>query len=282
MNFELMGRGWCRNNELPLERMMRTVASEAACASLCISEERCSGFGLQFTVKSDCEIYGPKLEESLLLPVPPWTYYNDLASRPELGDGTLSTECYRKLNVKHCQPSNPDDKKYYYLQPCQEGITIAEGGSCTLMCNTQAGYVPFPAPPKKAVCLDGQLVDGASKQPAGCVTAAQQVNLQLLAQTTDLSWPTKRLSAPLRSWWFDRVDLDLLYGPQRREVQRFFTIARAEFETFPICNGYAHYPQMAGSDSLVLPMNVDLVTEMRHSLQHALQLPNQTFALEIS
>ncbi|CAD7935989.1 unnamed protein product [Amoebophrya sp. A120] len=285
--FELLGQGWCTNSDLNLERRKKTVASESECASLCIQEERCSGFGHQRLLYSDCEIYGPKLDDSVLLPVPPWTYYIDPASRPEIPNGQFNTECYRKTfnadgtNVKHCEIAAPDDSKYYYARPCQEGFSIAEGGSCTLTCNTQAGYVPFPAPPLKATCINGQLLS-PSMQAAGCVTAAQQVNLQLLASTSDISWPAKRLSASLTSWWFSGVNLDILYSPERTQAQRYFQVLTADFETWPICNGYEHYPGMRGNGGLVLPMDIDLVTEMRHSLQYALQLPNQTYGLQIS
>ncbi|CAD7957912.1 unnamed protein product [Amoebophrya sp. A25] len=290
--FEYLGTGWCRNLNLGLERKKKTVSGEAECASLCIQTETCTGFGLQLSLRAECEIYGPNLEKATTLAVPPWTYFADPASRPERGDGILSTECYRKTvnadrtPVEACYPAEPDDSRYFHAKPCVEGISIAEGGTCTLVCNTQAGYVPFPAPPEKAICREGRLVDVTSGQVAGCVTAAQQINLQLLARTTDISWPLDRMRAPLRSWWFDRVDLDLLYSPGRYEVQREFPIVWAEFETRFICNGYEHYPEMAPiarlDPKLILPMHIDLSVEMKHSLQFALQMPNQTVGLQVT
>ena len=65
-----------------------------------------------------------------------------------------------------------------------------------------------------------------------------------------------------------------------------FTVYKASLSSRVVCNGYEHYPSIApllqsidgaDPDLLFAPMNVDVSEMLEHSLEYALQLPNQVF-----
>lgn len=143
---------------------------------------------------------------------------------------------------------------------------------CTAIC--KYGLYPYPL---VSTCKNGVL-------DQGCYTAEDRTKKVLETQVfMDDGFPAERYVAPLRSWWYNNVDVKHMYDPVRSQEtnmpMNYFKAFVIEFEMRVTCN---YYQQNAEEPhTLATPNHVELIKDFTHAVQHALQLPNATQSIQV-
>ena len=258
--FEWMGQGACLNGRRKLNKLFREFVggSRDTCAELCKVEPRCTGWSIEQGVTDKCELYGPNIESSRVVLVPPWAWYPAPGTRPEKPSDAKYSSCFRRVDQPYCD--TPFDSEKFWMNvahgagasACAEGITIALGGICSLRCVQP--FVSIASSGRFLCTLDPRSKTGASLQAfdevqpflIDCVDPVERAARLQMSNIADLSWPSALKSGPLHSWWYDDVDERLLFFRDglREQARGDFYGFEAELELKVLCNGYDHYPEV--------------------------------------